>query len=317
MIRGRYAPSPTGELHLGNMRTALLAWLQVRAAGGTLVMRVEDLDERRVRLGMIERQLDDLLWLGLDWDEGPRKGGPHAPYLQSRRAELYEQALERLADDGHLFSCYCSRKEIAEAASAPHGPEDEGPIYPGTCRELPDAQAGRRARERDAALRLRVPDEVIDFEDLLQGRVRYDAARDLGDFVVRRKDGIPAYQLAVTVDDAAMEITHVLRGADLLPSTARQILIYRALDLPTPAWIHVPLMLGPDGERLSKRHGAVSLREVRDSGASPERVIGWMAASCGLAEKGDEMSAAELIHGFSLEKLPKEATVVEHFPIGE
>ncbi|HEV2130547.1 MAG TPA: tRNA glutamyl-Q(34) synthetase GluQRS, partial [Longimicrobiaceae bacterium] len=259
-MRGRFAPSPTGELHLGNLRTALLAWLQVRAAGGSFVMRIEDLDQGRVRPGMMEAQLADLRWLGLDWDEGPDVGGAFGPYLQSQRQERYEAALRRLAEQGLLYECFCSRKDIAAALSAPHGPAEEGPRYPGTCRE---SSAEERAGT-PAALRLRVPPGEVCFQDLLFGRLCFAPAEETGDFVVRRKDGIAAYQLAVVVDDAAMEITHVLRGADLLSSTARQLLLYDALDLPPPEWLHVPLLLGPDGERLSKRHGAVTLREVRE-----------------------------------------------------
>jgi glutamyl-tRNA synthetase len=307
LVRGRFAPSPTGELHLGNARTALLAWLEVRSAGGAFVLRVEDLDRGRVRAGYMEQQLSDLRWLGLDWDEGPDIGGPHAPYLQSERIPLYTAALKHLAASGHLYACTCTRRDIALAASAPHGGDDEGPRYGGRCRhrtitpEEIDPAPGRPA----VALRVRVPDEEVSFHDAIQGEQRVRPA-ELGDFVVRRKDGAPAYQLAVVVDDAAMRITHVLRGADLLGSTARQLLLYRWLGLTPPAsWAHVPLLLGPDGERLAKRHGAVSLRELRERGVAAEAVVGWLAASCGLAEPGERMRAAELVGGFSLGRLPR------------
>jgi glutamyl-tRNA synthetase len=313
MIRGRFAPSPTGELHLGNARTALLAWLHVRAAGGCFVLRVEDLDRGRVRPGIMEAQLADLRWLGIDWDEGPDVGGPNAPYLQSERQERYEEALDRLAEQGLLFSCFCSRKEIAAAASAPHGPEDEGPRYPGTCRELGPAEL-TRFRGRNAAVRFRTPTESVRFRDLLQGSAEFRPADETGDFVVRRKDGVAAYQLAVVVDDAAMGITHVLRGADLLSSTARQLVLYRALQLDPPQWIHVPLLLGPDGERLSKRHGAVSLREMRKGGVRPETVVGWLAASCGLAEPGEELAPAALVERFDLSLISRSATLPEQLP---
>lgn len=311
-MRGRFAPSPTGGLHVGNARTALLAWLHARAAGGAFVMRVEDLDFGRVRPGLMETQLDELRWLGLDWDEGPDVGGPHAPYVQSRRGELYEAALRRLAEAGELFECACSRRDIAQAASAPHAGE-EGPRYPGTCRGE-HVSAGVPSLMRHGlsrvALRLRVEPGEVCVADLLQGRCCFDPAAETGDFVVRRKDGAAAYQLAVVVDDAAMEITHVVRGADLLSSTARQVLLYRALHLPQPGFLHVPLMLGEDGERLAKRHGAVSLGELRARGVRPERVAGWLASTCGLAAPGEEMAARELVPRFDVALLPRAATVV-------
>ncbi len=311
-VRGRFAPSPTGALHVGNARTALLAWLQARAAGGRFVMRVEDLDAGRVRPGIMETQLDELRWLGLDWDEGPDVGGEHAPYVQSARGAAYEAALRRLAEAGLLFTCTCSRKDIAAAASAPHAGE-EGPRYAGMCRDCP-VDSGTpdllRFGVSDFALRVRVEEGEICFDDLLQGRCCFHPGEETGDFVVRRKDGATAYQLAVTVDDAAMRITHVVRGADLLSSTSRQILLYRALGLEPPAFLHVPLMLGEDGERLAKRHGSVSLGELRARGLRPERVTGWLAATCGLAEEGEELSAASLVARFRVDQLPCAPTTV-------
>ena len=309
--RGRFAPSPTGALHVGNARTALLAWLHARAGGGAFVMRVEDLDFGRVRPGIMERQLDELRWLGLDWDEGPDVGGPFAPYVQSQRQERYEAALRRLAERGVLFECTCSRRDIALAASAPHAGE-EGPRYPGTCRErtvdptVPSFTAHGRGH---FALRVRVDAREICFADGGMGEQCIDPAAE-GDFVVRRKDGVAAYQLAVVVDDAAMRITDVVRGADLLSSTARQILLYRALDLPIPAFHHVPLMLGDDGERLAKRHGAVSLGELREAGIPPGRVTGWLAGTCGLAAEGEELTPAELIPRFHPNRIPPAPTTI-------
>ncbi|HEU4562980.1 MAG TPA: tRNA glutamyl-Q(34) synthetase GluQRS [Longimicrobium sp.] len=311
-MRGRFAPSPTGALHLGNARTALLAWLHARAAGGAFVMRVEDLDFGRVRPGIMETQLDELRWLGLDWDEGPDLGGPHAPYVQSERGALYEAALRRLAGRGLLFECTCSRRDIAAAASAPHAGE-EGPRYPGTCRERlvdPSAPSLLLHGRSQVALRVRVEPDELCFDDLLMGHCCYDPSAETGDFVVRRKDGAAAYQLAVVVDDDAMRITHVVRGGDLLSSTARQILLYRALDLPEPRFLHVPLMLGEDGERLAKRHGSVALADLRARGVPPARVTGWLAATCGLAGEGEEVSAHDLVPRFSADVLPRDPTTI-------
>ncbi len=299
--RGRYAPSPTGDLHLGNASTALVAWLSARASGGSFAIRMEDLDLPRVRPGAAERILDDLAWLGLDWDEGPDVGGPHAPYEQSRRAALYEAAFVRLGAVGRVYPCFCSRRDIATAASAPQEPGDEV-RYPGTCRALDPAEAESRvASGRQHAWRFRVADaEAPVFEDRVRGAWRGPPP---GDFVVRRADGTAAYQLAVVVDDVAMRITEVVRGDDLLASTARQILLYRALGVEAPSFGHVPLLLGPDGVRLSKRHEGTSLRELRGAGFTAERVVGFLAMLLGLDATNGETSASALVRGFSLEAL--------------
>ncbi|HEX6069471.1 MAG TPA: tRNA glutamyl-Q(34) synthetase GluQRS, partial [Longimicrobiaceae bacterium] len=310
------APSPTGELHLGNARTALLAWLHARAGGGAFVLRVEDLDAGRVRPGYMEAQLADLRWLGLDWDEGPDVGGRFAPYEQSRRQELYEAAIGELTARGLVYPCFCTRKEISEAASAPHGPQDEGPVYPGTCSGLSVAEVARRAQARTEALRFRVPPDEVRFTDLLQGEQRVRPETETGDFVIRRRDGVAAYQLAVVVDDLAMEITDVVRGADLLSSTARQLLLYAALGKPPPRWIHVPLLLGPDGERLSKRHGATSLAELREMRIEPAEIVGWLASTCGLAEKGERLLPRDLVGRFALDLLPRTPTHPARLPWG-
>jgi glutamyl-tRNA synthetase len=313
VIRGRFAPSPTGDLHLGNARTALLAWLQARAAGGRFVLRVEDLDFGRVRPGVLEAQLQELRWLGIDWDEGPDVGGPHAPYVQSLRQDLYQSALERLAGSGLLFECFCSRKEILAAASAPHEEESEGPAYPGTCRTVDSAEL-RRRRHGPGALRFITPPEEVRFVDLLQGLMTFYPARAVGDFVVRRKDGVAAYQLAVVVDDAAMEVTHVVRGADLLSSTARQILLYRALGLAAPAWVHVPLLLDERGQRLAKRNAATSLGELRARAVSPALIVGWLAASAGLIPAGEQATARDLVPLFDLSRLRRAPTAATTLP---
>jgi glutamyl-tRNA synthetase len=303
--RGRFAPSPTGPLHLGNARTALLAWLAARAAGSPFVMRIEDLDGPRVRPGVEEAILDELAWLGLDWDEGPDRGGPLGPYRQAERRGRYRAALERLRDAGRVYPCFCSRSEIAAASSAPHGPGDEGPRYPGTCRELGAAEVAARAARRSPAWRFRAPAGEVTFEDGIHGRCSFDVSAEAGDFVVARADGTAAYQLAVVVDDAAMQIEEVVRGDDLLPSTARQLLLYRALGLAAPRFAHLPLVVGEDGARLAKRHGAASVAELRGRGADPRSVVGLLAAMSGLADEGARATPHELVAGFSLERVAR------------
>jgi glutamyl-tRNA synthetase len=298
--RGRYAPSPTGTTHLGNASTALLAWLSVRARGGAYLLRLEDLDRRRVVAGSAEGILRDLHWLGLDWDEGPDVGGPHAPYLQSDRGATYEVAFARLRSQGLLYPCFCSRRDIQSAASAPQAPGDEA-IYPGTCRDLdPTEVEGRIASRRPHAWRFRVePGDLPTFTDRLHGRYEAEPG-SIGDFVVRRADGVPAYQLAVVADDIAMDVTEIVRGDDLLASTVRQLLLYRAFGAPPPEFAHVPILLGDDGVRLSKRHQGVTLREIRDAGEPPEVIVGRLAHRHGLRPGAAPIAARQLIPGFNL-----------------
>jgi glutamyl-tRNA synthetase len=297
-------------MHLGNARTALVAWLAARATGGGYLMRVEDLDGPRVRPGLEARILEELRWLGLDWDEGPDVGGAYAPYRQSERLSRYADAFERLRADGKVYPCFCSRAEIAAATQAPHGPSDEGPRYPGTCRALSFEEARRRSTTRRPAWRFAVPAGAISFEDGVHGARAFDVAAETGDFVIARADGIPAYQLAVVADDAAMGVTDVVRGDDLLPSTARQLLLYRALGLEAPRFAHVPLVIGEDGERLAKRHGALSLGELRERGADPRAVTGLIAALSGLAAPGSQSWPAEFLAGFALARIPRSPAVL-------
>jgi glutamyl-tRNA synthetase len=315
--RGRFAPSPTGDLHLGSAAAALVAWLRARAAAGAFILRIEDIDRPRVVAGSEARILDDLRWLGLDWDEGPDIGGPAGPYTQSERSGFYLEALERLAARGHLFACYCSRAEVARAATAPHGPGDDGPRYPGTCRTLTQAQrAAHEKAGRRPALRLRAEPQDIALDDQIAGRIHQDVAAAVGDFILRRADGLFAYQLAVVVDDLAMDIAEIVRGDDLLGSTPRQLLL-RALLAPEARplhFAHLPLILGPDGKRLSKRHGAISVRAFRSAGFTAERLVGRLAASLGLCPPDTALRPADLLADFSFTKLARTPTVWTELP---
>jgi glutamyl-tRNA synthetase len=296
VVRGRYAPSPTGDLHLGNLRTALLSWLFARCASGQFVMRIEDLDRPRVRPGATEQMLTDLHWLGLDWDEGPDCGGPYAPYIQSERISIYQHYLKKLQGVGLIYPCYCSRTEVAHAASAPQQGAEDGPRYPGSCRNLTEAQRRERATSRRPAYRFRVDDErVVTFTDLVAGQQQQQVQQAVGDFIVYRSDGIFSYQFAVVVDDALMHINQIVRGADLLSSTARQILLYEALGFPVPTFAHVPLIIDEQGKRLSKRISSTGLAPLRAAGATPQQVVGQLVASCGLIEEGSSISPNELL----------------------
>jgi glutamyl/glutaminyl-tRNA synthetase len=277
--RGRLAPSPTGLFHIGHARTFFTAFERARAAAGTLVLRMEDLDPDRSRAEFAAAALEDLRWLGIDWQEGPDVGGPFAPYAQSQRTAIYRAAWQRLLASGWIYPCHCSRKDLNAALSAPHegaDPDDE-PIYPGTCRPPLTGSSPEKALLQSSAVcnaRFRVPDgEAIEFNDLNLGPQRFIAGKDFGDFVVWRRDDSPGYQLACVVDDAAMQISEVVRGADLLKSTARQILLNRALGFPNPAWFHCRLINDTSGKRLAKRHDALSIRALRERGVSAAEIL--------------------------------------------
>jgi glutamyl-tRNA synthetase len=290
---GRLAPSPTGAQHVGNARTYLIAWLSARSRGGRHVLRIEDIDSPRVKPGAAEQALDDLRWLGLDWDG--------EPLVQTQRLPVYQEALWRLRERELVYPCTCTRTDIDRAASAPHA-DHEGPVYPGTC-------AGRRAADaaglggRPFAWRFRVSESPA-FTDLYRGPAHIDLRQVGGDFVAWKSAGTPAYQLAVVVDDAAQGVTEVVRGDDLIPSTPRQLLLYEALGLSPPRFAHVPLVVGPDGRRLAKRHGDTRLSALRAAGVRPEALVGLLAWSCGWLDRPQPITPRDLLPRFRLDAIP-------------
>jgi glutamyl-tRNA synthetase len=289
----RLAPSPTGAQHVGNARTYLIAWLSARSQGANVTLRIEDIDSPRVKQGAADLIEQDLRWLGLDWDDGP--------YIQTQRLAIYDEALTRLKQMELVYPCTCTRSDVAEAASAPHL-EHEGPAYPGTC-------AYRRAVDADAldrpySWRFRAA-EWPAFDDLYRGPTQVDRTSAGGDFVVWKSSRTPAYQLAVVVDDALMGITEVVRGDDLVASTPRQLLIYRALGWTPPRFAHVPLVVGPDGRRLAKRHGDTRLANLRDAGVAAESMLGLLAWSCGWLPRLEPITAKDLLPRFKLESIPR------------
>ena len=301
-VTGRFAPSPSGRLHLGNLACSLLAWLSARSQGGRIVLRIEDLDAERCPRHFADQLEQDLAWLGLVWDEGGSQGGPHGPYYQSECADIYRAAFDRLAAQGLVYPCFCSRAQL-HAASAPHT-SDGNVIYPGTCRDLTPAEIAERSKLKAPAWRLRVPDEAVSFTDGCMGEHSENLLRDCGDFYLRRADGVYAYQLAVVVDDARMAVTEVVRGADLLSSTARQLYLYRLLGLPAPHFAHCPLLLAPDGRRLSKRDGDQSLENLRSRFSAPE-IVGRLAYAYGLQSEPAPRTPESLIPDFAWAKVPK------------
>ena len=294
----RLAPSPTGALHLGNARTFMVNWLLARQRGWRVILRVEDLDGPRIKRGADRQAMEDLQWLGLDWDEGP--------IYQSSRMNQYAKAVKQLLDADIAYACVCTRREAEAAASAPHA-EDGSAIYPGTCRHRFKSQDEARLHAgRPPAIRFAVADEMLAFEDCFAGRQEFDVARELGDFVIAKADGTPAYQLAVVVDDAEMGVTDIVRGDDLLDSTPRQILLYRALGLSgmIPNYYHLPLVVGPEGLRLAKRHGDTRLSFYRERGVPPSRVLALLARWCGVDVCGEEIRASDLVREFNIDTLP-------------
>ncbi len=306
MIWTRLAPSPTGALHLGNARTFLVNWALARQRGWRVLLRIEDLDGPRVKAGADRGAIEDLAWLGLDWDRGP-------VYQTAEMAPCHE-ALDRLGRAGLLYACVCTRREIEQAQSAPHedeeGEQGDGRElrYPGTCRPEPATPLppSFRPADTDSALRLRIPDEPVRFFDQVRGDHAINVQRSVGDFIVATKAGLPAYQLAVVVDDARQRVMEVVRGDDLLGSTARQMWLYRLLGIEqTPRWWHLPLVLGPDGRRLAKRHGDSRLARYRQLGVPVERVIGLLAWWSGVTDQRSEMTVEQFVTGFDIARLPR------------
>lgn len=297
-VVGRFAPSPSGRMHLGNAFSALIAWLSARSADGRMVLRIEDLDPRASSREKAETLIDDLAWLGLDWDEGP--------YYQSERQDVYRDAIARLAKMGLTYPCFCTRAEL-HAASAPHA-SDGTYLYAGTCCVLTPDQTRQRAATRPPATRLRVPEErdpvgTISWHDLGFGPQQEVLARECGDFLIQRSDGVIAYQLAVVVDDCLMGVNQVVRGCDLLGSSARQTYLAKLLGFEPPSFGHIPLLVAPSGRRLSKRDRDLDLGALREAGVAAERIVGALAAAAGLVEIGAQARPADLIGTFSWDKI--------------
>ena len=315
-IRGRLAPSPTGYMHLGNAWAFLLAWLAARSAAGQVVLRIEDIDPQRSRPEYAAALIEDLTWLGLDWDFGPDKPEPAAnaplgPFEQSQRGGHYAAAIAEFERAGLTYPCFCTRKELRSMAGAPHV-DDAGAPYPGTCRNLsPTEQKTQLAAGRRPCLRLRCPEGPINFTDTVLGPQSHTLADCGGDFALRRSDGVVAYQLAVAVDDALMGINQVVRGRDILISTPRQIALLKLLGYGAPAYAHVPLLLDAEGQRLAKRHQSLTLRSLRQMGADPRRITGFLGALAGCNAGGKAASPAELLPHFSLLRLPPEDIRIE------
>lgn len=300
---GRFAPSPSGRMHLGNLLCSLLAWLSAKQSGGRIVLRIEDLDRARCPRKYADQLEADLQWLGLHWDEGGSQGGAHGPYYQSQRDEMYWHYFKKLQEKGLVYPCFCTRAQL-HAASAPHR-EDGTPIYSGICKTLSTEQVQQNRLQRSPAMRCKVPDQTICFVDGHMGEYRENLEKDCGDFVLQRSDGVFAYQLAVVVDDACMGVTQVVRGADLLDSTPRQIYLYQQLGLKAPQFYHLPLLLAQDGRRLSKRDGDVSLEQLQSKYTAPE-IIGRLAYLVGILAKPEPAKPKELLTVFDWSMVPKQ-----------
>lgn len=301
-VCGRFAPTPSGRIHLGNILCAMLSWLSVRSKNGTYLLRIEDLDAMRCPRSLADQIEDDLRWFGIDWDDGGSAGGEQ--WYQSSRTEIYDKYFEVLREKGLLYPCFCSRAEL-HTAQAPHR-SDGTYIYAGTCRNLTPEQIAEKSKRRPPAWRVRVPDRVVSFTDGCQGVYTENLAQDCGDFIIRRSDGVYGYQLAVVVDDGEMGVTEVVRGSDLLNSTPRQMYLYEQLGFPIPQFYHMPLLTAPDGRRLSKRDGDLDLGVLREKFGRPEPIVGMLAKAAGLRPTAQPIALHELIADFSWDKIPKQ-----------
>ncbi len=305
---GRFAPTPSGFMHLGNVFCCLLAWLYAKSRGGKIILRIEDLDSMRCPRANADTLARDLEWLGLLWDEGAYSAGDAESYFQSQRAAVYQSYFERLAAMDLVYPCFCSRAEL-HAAEAPHL-SDGRVLYPGTCRGLTEAERRAKAQKRRPAYRLQVRDAAISFTDGHYGTQSYNLARECGDFIIRRSDGVFAYQLAVTVDDALMGVTQVVRGSDLLSSTPIQLYLYRLLCLKEPSFCHIPLLTDPDGRRLAKRDGDLEVGVLRRLYGDPRPIIGLLAYLAGQLPQPEPLSAQELLPLFDPAKIPRHNIIV-------
>lgn len=301
-VCGRFAPTPSGRIHLGNILCAMLSWLSVRSKQGKYLLRIEDLDAMRCPRSLADQIEEDLQWFGIDWDDGGSAGGEQ--WYQSSRTEIYDRYFEVLKDKGLLYPCFCSRAEL-HTAQAPHR-SDGTYIYAGTCRNLTPEQIAEKSKRRPPAWRVRVPDRVVSFTDGCQGVYTENLAQDCGDFIIRRSDGVYGYQLAVVVDDGEMGVTEVVRGSDLLNSTPRQMYLYEQLGFPIPQFYHMPLLTAPDGRRLSKRDGDLDLGVLRERFGRPEPIVGMLAKAAGLRPTAQPVALHELIADFSWDKIPKQ-----------
>ena len=313
-IRVRFAPSPTGRLHIGGARTAIYNWAFARANGGTFVLRIDDTDPERSTKENTEQILRSMRWLGLDWDEGPEVGGEHGPYFQTQRADRYRAALQRLIDSGDAYPCFCTPEELEASRKAAQDRGDSFQGYQRTCRDLDPAEAKARVEAGEPHVwRLRVPDDrgTIVVDDAVHGPCRFEA-KELDDMVLMRSDGTPTYNFATVVDDGEMGITHIIRGDDHLSNTPRQILVFEALGYPVPTFAHLSMILGPDGKKLSKRHGATSVEEYRDRGFLPEATVNYLAL-LGWSLDGETtiVPPSEVAKHFSLDRISKNPSVFD------
>lgn len=307
-ICGRFAPTPSGRIHLGNMFSSLLAWLYAKSAGGTIVLRIEDLDSTRCPRKNADQLAKDLEWLGLTWNSGAYQDADDQLYFQSQRFAVYEQYFTELDRQGLVYPCFCTRAEL-HAAEAPHL-SDGRVIYTGTCRKLTDAERQQKALLKNPAYRIKVNNTPIGFTDGHYGYHEYDLTKECGDFIIRRSDGVYAYQLAVVIDDALMGINQVVRGCDLLTSAPMQLYLYQLLNLPAPEFIHIPLLTAPDGRRLAKRDKDWDLDYLKAVYHSPEPIIGYLAYLAGQLQKPEPVTAAELLQIFVPQKIPQNNIVV-------